>query len=117
MWTLLEAIGRSGPDHASSKHRACTDAPMIYNTEIFEVSDFNEFKRALESLRGAMSEAGGTELRIYRCIDDPTKVLSAMYWPDAESCRAFARDYEAEVESTLRAALTSHQPEDLWEEI
>jgi hypothetical protein len=28
---------------------------MIYNTEIFEVSDINAFKRALESLRGAMS--------------------------------------------------------------
>jgi heme-degrading monooxygenase HmoA len=93
------------------------DAPMIYNTEIFEVSDINEFKRALESLRGAMSEAGGTELRIYRCVDNPTKVLAAMYWPDAASCRAFARDYEAEVEYTLRPALTSHQPEDLWEEI
>jgi heme-degrading monooxygenase HmoA len=90
---------------------------MIYNTEIFEVSDINEFKRALESLRGAMSEAGGTELRIYRCVDNPTKVLAAMYWPDAASCRAFARDYEAEVEYTLRPALTSHQPEDLWEEI
>ena len=67
------------------------DAPMIYNTEIFEVSDINEFKRALESLRGAMSEAGGTELRIYRCVDNPTKVLAAMYWPDAASCRLRTR--------------------------
>jgi hypothetical protein len=90
---------------------------MIYNTEIFEVSDIDKFKRALESLRGALTEAGGTELRIFRSVDDPTKVLAAMYWPDAESCRAFARDRKAEVESTLRPALTSHQPEDLWEEI
>jgi len=90
---------------------------MIYNTEIFEVSDIDEFKRALESLRGALTEAGGTELRIFRCVDDPTKVLAAMYWPEAESCRAFAHDREAEIESTLRPALTSHQPEDLWEEI
>ena len=90
---------------------------MIYNTEIFEVSDINEFKRALERLRGALIEAGGSDLRIFRCIDDPTKVLAAMYWPDAESCRAFAVDHKAEVESTLRPALTSHQPEDLWEEI
>jgi hypothetical protein len=90
---------------------------MIYNTEIFEVSDINEFRRAMERLRGALTEAGGTDLRIYRCVDDPTKVLAAMYWPDAESCRAFALDREAEVESILRPALTSHQPEDLWEEI
>ena len=90
---------------------------MIYNTEIFEVSDIDEFKRALESLRGALTEAGGTDLRIFRCVDDPTKVLAAMYWPDAESCRAFARDHEAEVESTLRRSLTSHQPEHLWEQI
>jgi heme-degrading monooxygenase HmoA len=90
---------------------------MIYNTEIFEVSDVSEFKRALESLRGALTEAGGTEIRVYRCVDDPTKVLAAMYWPDAESCRAFARDHEAEVGSALRPSLTSHEPEELWEEI
>jgi hypothetical protein len=90
---------------------------MIYNTEIFEVSDATKFKRALESLRGALTEAGGTHLRIYRCLDDPTKVLASMYWPDVESCRAFARDHEEEVEATLRPSLRSHQPEDLWEEI
>jgi hypothetical protein len=90
---------------------------MIYNTEIVEVSDVTEFKRALESLRGALTEAGGTELRIYRCVDEPTKVLAAMYWPDAESCRAFARDHEREVEAILRPSLNSHQPEELWEEM
>jgi hypothetical protein len=90
---------------------------MIYNTEIFEVSDINAFRRALESLREAMSEAGGTDLRVYRCVDNPNKALAAMYWPDAESCRAFTRDHDAEVRSILRPALMSHQPEDLWEEI
>jgi hypothetical protein len=91
--------------------------PIIYNTEVFQVSDVDEFKRALESLRTALTKAGSTELRIFRSVDDPKKVLVSMYWPDAESCRAFARDRETEVESTLRPALMSHQPEDLWEEI
>jgi heme-degrading monooxygenase HmoA len=90
---------------------------MIYNTEIFEVSNISEFKCALESLRGALAEAGGTEIRLYRCVDDPTKVLAAMYWPDAESCRAFSRNHAAEVDSALRASLTSHEPEELSEEI
>jgi hypothetical protein len=90
---------------------------MIYNTEIFEVSDVSEFKRGVESLRGALTEAGGTGIRVYRCVDDPTKVLAAMYWPDAESCRVFARDHEAEVDSALRHSLMSHEPEELWEEI
>jgi hypothetical protein len=90
---------------------------MIYNTEVFAVLDVGEFKRALESLRGALTEAGGTEIRVYRCVDDPTKVLAAMYWPDAESCRAFARDHEGEVDSALRPLLTSHEPDELWEEI
>jgi hypothetical protein len=90
---------------------------MIYNTEIFEVSDVDEFTRALESLRSALTEAGGSELRVFRCVDNPNKVLAAMYWPDAESCRAFARDCQADVESTLRPTLMSRQPEDLWEAI
>ena len=90
---------------------------MIYNTEVFEVADVDEFRRALERLRDALTKAGGTDLRIYRSVDDPTKVLAAMYWPDAESCRAFALEHAAEVDAVLRPALTSHQPEDLWEEI
>ena len=90
---------------------------MIYNTEIFEVADVSEFKRALDSLRSAMTKAGGTDIRLYRCIDDPNKVLAAIYWPDAESCRAFAREHQAEVESALRPSLMSHEPEELWEEI
>ena len=55
--------------------------------------------------------------RAYRSVDDPTKVLAAMYWPDAESCRAFSRHYEAEVDAALRPSITSHEPEDLWEEL
>ena len=90
---------------------------MIYNTEIFEVSDVREFKRALESLRDVLTEAGGSDIRVYRCVDDQNKVLAAMYWPDTESCRAFTRDHETEVDSALRSALTSHEPERLWEEI
>jgi hypothetical protein len=90
---------------------------MIYNTEIFEVPDVGDFTRALERLRGPLTEAGGTDLRVYRGVDDPTKVLVAMSWPDAESCRSFARDREREVESILGPVLTTHEPEDLWEEI
>ena len=90
---------------------------MIYNTEIFEVADVDEIRRAFEGLRGALTEAGGTDLRIYRNVDDPTKVLAAMHWPDAASCRAFTLDHAAEVDAVLRPALTTHQPEDLWEEI
>jgi len=90
---------------------------MIYNTEIFEVPDVDEFRRAVDALRGALTGAGATDVRVYRCVDDPTKVLAAMYWPDAQSCRAFALDRAADVEAILRPALTSHQPEDLWQEI
>ena len=90
---------------------------MIYNTEVFEVTDVNDFRRALESLRAAMTSAGATGLRLYRSVDDPTKVLAGMFWPDAETCRAFSVDHAAEIESILRPALISHQPEELWEEI
>ena len=92
-------------------------ASVISNTEVFEVSDVSGFKSALESLRGALTRAGGTEIRAYRCVDDPTKVLAAMYWPDAEACRTFALDHEAEVDAALRPWLTSHEPEELWEVI
>jgi len=90
---------------------------MIYNTEIFEVADVDEFPRAYERLREALTSAGGTDVRLYRSVDDPRKVLAAMHWPDAESCRAFTIDHAAEVDVALRPALTSHRPEDLWEEI
>src|SRR5262249_24125943 len=119
---LVARRGADGARHLGKptledRSRVRQDARMIYNTEIFEVSDVGEFTRALERLRGPMTEAGGTDLPIYRAVDDPTNVLAAVSRPDAGACPAFAREHEGEVKSILRPVLTSHQPEDLWEEI
>ena len=89
---------------------------MIYNTEVFEVADVGAFERALDGLHGVLTGAGATDLRLYRRVDDPTTVLVAMQWPDAETCRACARDHAEQIEAALRPALVSHRPDELWVE-
>jgi hypothetical protein len=90
---------------------------MIYNTETFEVSDVARFRDAMDSLRALLIEAGGTDIRLFRNVDEPNRVLASMWWPNAESCRAFARDHEEEFGGTVGPLIASHQPEDLWEPI
>jgi hypothetical protein len=89
---------------------------IIYNTEVFDVSDVAKFKQAVESLRASLTEAGATDVRLFRHVEQPNRVLATMWWPDAESCRKFARDNEQEFESVLAPLMTSMQPEDLWED-
>ena len=90
---------------------------MIYNTEMFEVSDAAKFKDAIDSLRAALTDAGGTEIKVFRHVVQPNRVMASMWWPDAESCRAFGRDHEEEFETRLVPLVTSMQPEDLWQEL
>jgi hypothetical protein len=90
---------------------------MIYNTETFEVSDVARFKEAMDSLRAALTEAGGADVRLFQHVNEPNRVLASMWWPDAESCRAFAHNHEEEFRATVGPLISSHQPEDLWEQI
>src|SRR5262245_56525656 len=58
---LVARRGADGARHLGKptledRSRVRQDARMIYNTEIFEVSDVGEFTRALERLRGPMTE-------------------------------------------------------------
>jgi hypothetical protein len=88
---------------------------MIYNTETFDVSDVAQFQAAIESLRDALTDAGGTDIRVFRHAETANRVLVTMWWPDAQACRRFAREHEEEFGARIGPLVTAMQPEELWE--
>jgi heme-degrading monooxygenase HmoA len=90
---------------------------VIYNTEIFEVSDLEGFKKAMESFLPSYKEAGGSDLHIFRNVDNPNQVFTAMWWESAEACRKWGSEHMEEVKKAAQGIVSSMEPEYLWEEI
>ena len=88
---------------------------MIYETEEFEVSDVDGFVRAFEGFRSAFEGAGATDHRVFRHTGEPNRVLATIQWPDLESCHAFAREHEAEFQSTFGPVIVAASPSEQWE--
>ena len=68
---------------------------MIYDTEIFEITDLAKFKNVLDSYRPAMTDMGATDVRLFANLEDPNQVFLNMLWPSVEVCRAFSDRYSA----------------------
>jgi heme-degrading monooxygenase HmoA len=90
---------------------------VIYNTEVFEVSDVQRFKEAMEGFRQSWEEAGGSDIRIFRNADKPNQVFTSMWWETAEACRQWGAEHMEEVMKASEGIVTSMEPESLWEEI
>jgi heme-degrading monooxygenase HmoA len=108
------ATGRSEIAHG----RAWTERGkwMIYNTEVFEFSDAEKAKEAWMSFRESLEGAGGSDMHVYRNVDNPNQVLATMWWDSAESCRRWAKEHETEAMDKLGSVTRSMEPEFLWQE-
>ena len=89
---------------------------VIYNTQVFEFSDPESAKEAWLSFRESLEAAGGSDIRVFRNIDNPNQALATMWWDSAESCRRWAREHESEAMEKLGGVTKSMEPEFLWEE-
>ena len=90
---------------------------MIYNTQVFEFSDVGRAKEAWLSFRESLEAAGGSDIRVFRNVDNPNQVLATMWWTSAEACRSWGPEHETEVMSKLGDLTRSMEPELLWEEV
>jgi heme-degrading monooxygenase HmoA len=89
---------------------------VIYNTEVFEFSDPEKAKEVWETFRESMEAAGGSDIHVYRNVDNPNQVLATMWWDTAEHCRAWGAEHTDEVMQAMGDITTSGEPEYLWEE-
>jgi heme-degrading monooxygenase HmoA len=89
---------------------------MIFNTEVFEFSDPEKAKEAWLSFRQSLEAAGGSDIRLFRNVENPNQVMGTMWWDKAESCRRWGQEHEKEVMEALGTVTKSMEPEYLWEE-
>jgi heme-degrading monooxygenase HmoA len=89
---------------------------VIYNTEVFEFSDVERAKEEWLSFRESLEAAGGSDIRMFRNVDNPNQVLATMWWESAEACRRWGSEHESEAMQKLGDVTRSMEPEFLWEE-
>jgi heme-degrading monooxygenase HmoA len=90
---------------------------VIYNTEVFEVSDAAKAKDAWLTFKESLEAAGGSDVRVYRNVDNPSQILATMWWDTAEHCRAWGAEHGEEAFAALGDNIKDAQPEQLWEEV
>jgi heme-degrading monooxygenase HmoA len=90
---------------------------MIYNTQVFEVTDAEKAKEAWLTFRESLEAAGGSDIRVFKNVDKPNQVIATMWWESAEVCRKWGADNEEAVGKAVGELITGSQPEDLWEEV
>jgi heme-degrading monooxygenase HmoA len=89
---------------------------VIFNTEVFEVSDPTRFKEIMLTFTESVESGGGSDVRIFRNVDNPNQVFTSMWWETAEQCRNWAANYGEDAFKKLGEATKSADPEFLWEE-
>jgi heme-degrading monooxygenase HmoA len=90
---------------------------VYYNTEVFEVSDPERFKEVIMSFRESLEADGGSDVRVFRKVDNPSQVFSTMWWPSVEACHGWAAAHGEEVMKAADGVVTKWEPEYLWEEV
>jgi heme-degrading monooxygenase HmoA len=90
---------------------------VIYNTEVFEFTDVARATEAWLAFKESLEAAGGSDIRVFRNVENPNQVLATMWWDSPESCRRWASEHEEEVMKELGGITKAMEPEYLWEEI
>ena len=89
---------------------------MIFNTQVFEFSDPERAKAVWMTFKDSYEAAGGTDVHMYRDVDNPNRVLATMSWPSAEACRQWGAENEAKFMEQAGEITTNAEREDLWQE-
>lgn len=89
---------------------------MVFNTQIYEVTDLAKAQQFMASVKELLEQEGGSDIRMFRNIDQPEQVIFTMWWTDAEACRSFPKKHEAEF-APMEAFVRSYESEKLWEDV
>lgn len=89
---------------------------MIFNTQVYEVIDLAKAQEFIASLIDLFAQEGGSDIRMFRNIDQPDKVIFTMWWTSAEACQSFPEKHGAEF-APMESFVKSYEPEQLWEEV
>ena len=64
----------------------------------------------------SLEAGGGSDMHLFRNVDNPDQVLATMWWDTAEHCRAWAAEHGEEAFKVLGDVTKNAENEFLWEE-
>ena len=90
---------------------------MIFVTDSITVSDVNALKAAMDEIKSQAEEAGAKDLKVFKSVNNPNKVLTTAWWPNHDSLHAFEEKVGYEANAKIESIKQSDWEEDAWEEI
>lgn len=90
---------------------------MIFVTDSITVSDVTKVKQLFDQVRAAAEQAGARDLKVFRSLNNPNKVLTTAWWPNHDALHAFEESVGPEFNAKIQSVKQSEWDEDAWEEI
>lgn len=90
---------------------------MIFVTDSITVSNVNAMKMAMDEIKGQAEEAGAKDLKVFKSLNNPNKVLTTAWWPNHGVLHAFEEKVGESTNSKIESIKQSEWDEEAWEEI
>ncbi|OGG13563.1 hypothetical protein A2773_02850 [Candidatus Gottesmanbacteria bacterium RIFCSPHIGHO2_01_FULL_39_10] len=90
---------------------------MIFVTDSITVSDVNALKLAMDDIKSEAEQAGAKDLKVFKSINNPNKVLTTAWWPSHDALHEFEGKIGPSANAKIESIKQSDWDEDAWEEI
>lgn len=90
---------------------------MIFVTDSITVSDTAKIKELMDEVRGKAEQQGAKDLKVFRSVNNPNKVLTTAWWPNHDALHAFEEKVGPTFNDKIQSVKQSEWDEDAWEEI
>ncbi len=90
---------------------------MIFVTDTITVSDVTKVKQLFDQVRATAEQAGARDLKVFKSLNNPNKVLTTAWWPNHDALHAFEEQVGPQFNTQIEPVKQSEWDEDAWEEI
>lgn len=90
---------------------------MIFVTDSISVSDASKIKELFDEIRNAAEQAGASDLKVFKSLNNPNKILTTAWWPNHDALHAFEEKMGPEFNQKIESIKQSEWEEDAWQEL
>lgn len=90
---------------------------MVFVTDSITVSDPDKLVSLLKEAETSAKEAGATELKVYKSVNNPNKVMMTALWPSHDALHQYEEKMGDEFNDKISDIKQGEWDEDAWQEV
>lgn len=71
----------------------------------------------MDEVKAQAEEAGARDLKVFKSVNNPNKVLTTAWWPNHDALHAFEEKVGPQFNTQIESIKQSDWDEDAWEEL